>query len=124
MKDRAELGKFQASIGSTNATSSAYLVDDDNCTLAMEPSTDDDSSVGSEQLLDQLYDESLKGEIDLDDIMLSAAHTGKRKGIDAEHLSKTWRIDVDTAQRTLDITTQSSTRRDNPTLSRNYGTNN
>jgi hypothetical protein len=33
MRDRAELGKFQASIGSTNATSSAYLVDEDNCTL-------------------------------------------------------------------------------------------
>ena len=61
MRNRAELGKFQASIGSTNATSSAYLVDYDNCTLGTEPSTNDNSSVISKQLLDQLYDESLKG---------------------------------------------------------------
>ena len=55
--------------------------------------------------------------------MVSAAHVGRSKGIDAEHLSKTWRIDVETAERTLDITSQHSMQKDNPTLSRNYGTN-
>ena len=64
-----------------------------------------------------------KGEIDLDKIMISATHADKEKGIDAEHLSKVWRIDLKLAERTLDITSQHSKRTDNPTLSRNYGTN-
>jgi hypothetical protein len=37
---RSELGKFKASIGSTDAPSSAYLVEDDD-TAATDPSTDD-----------------------------------------------------------------------------------
>jgi hypothetical protein len=55
--------------------------------------------------------------------MVSAAHAGRTKGVKAEHLAKTWRIDLETAQKTLDITSQKSTRTDNPTLSRNYSTN-
>ena len=58
MKERADLGKFQASIGSTDVTSSDYLVEDDD-TQATEPSTDDDSSTGSEELMDSLYEESM-----------------------------------------------------------------
>jgi hypothetical protein len=55
--------------------------------------------------------------------MLSATHAGKTKGVDATHLSKMWRIDLKTAERTLDVTSQNSKRVDNPTLSRNYATN-
>ena len=122
MKDRADLGKFQASIGSTNATSSDYLVEDDD-TQATESSTDDDTSTGSEELLDELYAGSLRGEIDLDEIMISAAHAGRTTGLTAANLAKTWRINLETAERTIDITSQHSERKDNPTLSRNYGTN-
>jgi hypothetical protein len=117
------LGKFQASIGSTNATSGDYLVEDDE-TQATEPSTDDDTSTGSEDLLDELYEESLQGEIDLDEIMISAAHAGQTTGLTAANLAKTWRINLESAERTIDITSQHSERKDNPTLSRNYGTNN
>ena len=46
-----------------------------------------------------------------------------QKGIDAEHLSKIWRIDQKQAKRTLEITSQHSRRADDPTLSRNDGTN-
>ena len=76
-----------------------------------------------DQLLDELYEGALKGEIDLDDIMVSASHASRAKGVDAQHLAKTWRIDVEAARRTLDITSQASTRKDNPTLSHNYGSN-
>jgi hypothetical protein len=116
MTERANLGKFQASIGSTNVTDSEYLADEEE-RQEIDPSTDD------EPLLDKLYEGSLQGEIDLDDIMVSAAHAGRSKGIDAEHISKTWRIDLEIAERTLDITSQHSMRKDNPTLSRNHGTN-
>jgi hypothetical protein len=125
MAERANLGRFQASIGSTNATDSAYLVEtvDDNDTQDDETRNDDDSSNEDDLLFDDIYEGSLRGEIDLNKIMVSAAHAGRSKGIDAEHLSKTWRIDLETAKRTLDITSQKSMRKENPTLSRNYGTN-
>jgi hypothetical protein len=72
---RSELGKFKASIGSTDAPSSAYLVEDDD-TAATDPSTDDydyDSSEDDDnedsRLLDQIYAGTTKGESDLDDYM-------------------------------------------------------
>ena len=108
MAERANLGRFQASIGSTNATDSAYLVDtvDDNKSQDDEASNDDDSSNEDDLLFDDIYKGSLRGEIDLDDIMVSTAHTGRSNGIDAKHLSKTWRLDLETAKQTLAITSQ------------------
>jgi hypothetical protein len=90
MAERASLGKFQASIGSTNVTDSEYILDEEE-KEEIDPNTDD------EHLLDKLYEGSLQGEIDLDDIMVSAAHAGRSKGIDAEHLDPkhgalTWRL--------------------------------
>jgi hypothetical protein len=131
MAERANLGRFQASIGATNVTDSEYLVetvtddddDDDDDSQDNEPSNNDDSSNEDDLLFDKIYEGSLRGEIDLDDIMLSAAHADRSKGINAEHLSKIWRIGLETAERTLDITSQKSIRKEHPTLSRNYGTN-
>jgi hypothetical protein len=125
---RSEMGKFKASIGSTDAPCKEYLVEDDD-TAATDPSTYDDSNTDLDddderQLLGQIYDGSLRGDIDLDEFMVSAAHAKRTQGIDAAHLSKAWRISLDAAERTLDITTQrTSVRTNDPKLSRNYGTN-
>jgi hypothetical protein len=117
MQERADLGRFQMSIGSTDSRTDPYL----------ETVTDDDSdasSVSDGEAIDDLFDEATRGDIDLDEVMLSATHAGKTtKGVDASLLSKMWRIDLKTAERTLDVTSQNSKRVDNPTLSRNYGTN-
>jgi len=72
--------------------------------------------------MDKVIDKSLAGEIDLDDIMVSAAHANPCKDVDAEHLSKIWRIDLEMAQHTLDVTTQQRTHTANPSLSKNYST--
>ena len=55
--------------------------------------------------------------------MASTAQAGKTRGVDPKHLAKIWRISHEDAQRTIDVTTQTSTRTDDPTLSRNYSTN-
>ncbi len=55
--------------------------------------------------------------------MISSTTAGKQKGVDAVLLSKLWRIDLETAERTLGVTSQRVNRTDDPTLSRNYGTN-
>jgi hypothetical protein len=101
MEARARLGKFQTSIGSTNVTNNKYIVDD--VTTGSENSSDE-SSIEDDLLLDEMYEASLRGDIDLADIMVNAAHAGRSKGINAEQLAKTWRIDLDTAKRTIDIT--------------------
>ena len=59
----------------------------------------------------------------LDNFMASTAQAGKLRGVDPKHLSKIWRISHEDAQRTIDVTTQMSTRTDDPTLSMNYSTN-
>ena len=55
--------------------------------------------------------------------MVSAAHVIRPKVIDASHLSKIWIIDLDSAKQTLEVTSQHIMRSDNPTISRNFGTN-
>jgi hypothetical protein len=70
------------------------------------------SNENNEQVLDDLFESITKGDIDLDVIMVSMAHAGKSKGVDAAHLSNIWHI-----------TYQNSKRTNNPTLSRNYATN-
>lgn len=55
--------------------------------------------------------------------MVSDAHARPRMEVNAEHLAKVWRIDVESAKRTLDVTTQHRKNTATPTLARNYSTN-
>jgi hypothetical protein len=104
MEARANLGKFQSAIGSTNATSSDYLMDDD-ATQDTESNTDNEESIETNaHLMDTLYEEAVSGTLHLDNVMLSAAHASQPTGIIAEQLSKTWRINMDAAERTIGIT--------------------
>ena len=52
-----------------------------------------------------------------------AAHAEKPKGVSADLLQKIWRIDNDTAKRTIGKTTQLNRQDANSKLSRNFGTN-
>ena len=63
-----------------------------------------------------------ENEEDLDDYMSSAVHAGKPKGVSAEMLSKVWRIDLETARKTLDVTSQNCVYSEKPSFTRNYGT--
>jgi hypothetical protein len=122
---RADLGKFKTSIGSTDALGGEYLIDDQSATqtLTDDETSESESDQDDDQTLDDLYESVTQGEIDLDEIMVDAAHAGKSKGIDPAHVSKIWKIDLKTAERTLEVVSQYNKRTDDPTLSRNYGTN-
>ena len=115
------MGKFKSSLGSTNGTTSQFLVNND--TKSTEISTNDDLSVDSTDMLDDLYVEATKGNICLDDILSSAAQAIRPKGIDVSQLSKILIIDLYSVKRTLEVTSQHSTRSNNPTLSRTFGIN-
>jgi len=126
-----EVSKFKSCIGSCDAPRDRYLQSEDNADVetVLSEEEDDDATIGTDvhddddEIINQIYEGIASGEIDLDEIMASAAHARRSKGIDAEHLAKVWRIDVNTAQRTLDITSQHSKRTNDPKLARNYGTN-
>ena len=118
------MGKFKASIGLTNATNNQYLTDEQEVEDKDQVHvTDDETSVCSDQLIETIFEVAREGSLDLDEIMVSVAHADKPKGIDADHLCKVWKIDLEAAKKTIEITSQNSTRQDNPKLSRNYGTN-
>lgn len=129
LESKCTLSKYKMSIGATTVKSNnSYLVetvtdesDDELETDSDEASMDSD---GKFNVLGDLLKNDEAGGVDLDDFMVSATFAKERStGVDAEHLAKVWRIDLDSAKRTLGITSQRSTRTENPELSRNYGTN-
>ena len=129
LEEKATESHFKVSIGATMAQNGPYVFKE--VPDLMERG--DDSSISDSEDGDDLDDASSSGsndgdqvfigEIDLDDIMASAAHARPRRTVDAEHLSKIWRIDLETAKRTLDVTSQNATRAPDASLSRNYATN-
>ena len=128
-------------IGSTTANCGSYILDDDDPVSSLDGSsvandhgdhpvdtnnTDHNnplSVIGDNKVLDYLFVKSLQDDFNLDDIMASAVHAARHQDVKPEHLSKVWRIDVNTARKALDITSKRSVRKDYPKLSRNYGTN-
>ena len=64
--------------------------------------------------------EEFSEELEFDEIAASTDHAKPRKGIYAEHWSKVWRIDMESAQKTLNVTTHKLVRTENPKLTRNF----
>ena len=58
-----------------------------------------------------------------DELFISATHAEIPKGVSARDLSKVWMIDIETARRTLDVTTQLRRQDGYSKLSRNLNTN-
>ena len=119
--ERRNDGIFATSIGSTTVGSaSPYVSNRDIISPASsdyETDTDDDATITDwhPELLDDL-------DVDLDALISSMGETtaSKPTGVTAKHMSKVWRIDSKTAEKTLDVTTQLLRRSDDPTLSRNF----
>ena len=134
LEERAAMGRFQMSIGSTDVGPTDYSETRDERVpdnLIFEVSTvkcqevhEDDDFRTIDMQIDDMLDDCLVGNIDMDDIM-AAATTARRplSSLTPERLSKIWRISEDDAKRTLDTTTQRSVRREDTTIARNYGTN-
>ena len=114
---RNEHGQFAMNIGATSIFDQTYLDDDD----FQDSSDDDDISLdNSDDDFDQIELDDDINEVLLDNFMASTAQAGKSRGVEPKHLSKIWRISHEDAQRTIDVTTQTSIQTDDPTLSRNY----
>ena len=106
----------------TNAFRGDFLYDDEGDQQDESDLVGIIMEVNQDTELDQLYEQSLRGEVNLDEIMASAMHVNKSRGVDAPHLAKIWRINQEVAKKTLVITSQHSKHTDNPKLLWNYGT--
>jgi hypothetical protein len=131
MAERHTDAQFTASVGATHPCMRPYLFDevtvetvdnsddeDDECNST---SSDNDDNEDSDEEFDTHID--CEDEDALDAFMARATHAEKPKGVSAEDLSKVWKIDVETARKTLNVTSQNCNRTNNPNLSRNYSTN-
>ena len=107
---KADIGSFMASIGSTSTTNSdPIIVSEDDI------ETDDEGFNVQNRA-------SLIGQLDFDSLMASV-YAGTQHGVSPEHLSKIWRILLQQANNNLEVTSQKQRRTENPTLLRNYATN-
>jgi hypothetical protein len=112
------------SVGATTAWNFKHMIDDDDSGNDSddEASQEDDDDAAVREFLADM-DDPFSADIDLDKFMVSAVHVKKNRSVQAEHLSKIWRIDLEAAQKTLDITSQNCNRTKSDNLSRNYATN-
>ena len=105
LKVRAEISAMMASIGACVAS--------DTTILFIIPQNDDEmtgkskNGLSEEELYDCVFEEITSGLLKLNDVFVSAAHAKPPLGsVSAQHLSKVWRIDLETAERTLQVTMQ------------------
>ena len=115
--ERRNVGTFAATIGSTTVGSNSPYVWEEDDTISTNDSSNDDAT--NDDLIDDFDIDNFK--IDLDEMvsMMVSTISSKPTGVTAEHLSKIWRIDTKTVEKTLDITTQLLHRYQDPTLLRN-----
>ena len=81
---------------------------------------------GATEIDDDLFiDEPTMGNIELSNMEanIDATHAETPKGISPKELAKVWRIDLETAKKTLEVTSQRRKHDGNSSLSRNISTN-
>jgi hypothetical protein len=117
---QGQLGRDQIAIGATTVSRQQYFLDDDH---QLDVSEEREFALESTEGCDQLFQDSLQGEVYLDAYMVSAAHKRPKIDMDAEHSTKIWRIDLQTAQRTLEMMSQQRKNTPLETLTHNYSTN-
>ena len=102
-------------IGTMTLVETSNLITDD------ERSRNDDED---ELLVGDINADSLtiNDDVDLDAIFIAGVDASRPGSTDAQHLAKVWCISYEDAKRTLDVTSQHSIRKQDPTLSQNYGT--
>ena len=93
MNSRTEFGDIQIAVGLTNVFRGDFLHDDEDNQQDESNLDDVIMEVDQDMELDQLYEQSLRGEVNLDEIVASAMHVNKSRGVDAPHLAKIWQID-------------------------------
>ena len=122
MCEKERDSQIAASIGSTNTLVSRYISDSEP--EGDEPYDDNSTWEDDDISFDLSFDlDSVGAQDKVEEFFSHATNASRPHGVTPEHLSKIWRISLEDARRTIDTTTQTSVQTQDPTLSRNYGTN-
>ena len=138
LRQRRDLGMLKASLGSMDAPDEQFLLHETGITDS-DTNLDDDSYdnldddaladvLGDASVFQELVDRTLErgenntAEMEIDDLFVSSASANPSRGVEAKHLAKIWRIDLEKAEKTIELTTQRLSRSEGDRLSRNYGT--
>ena len=115
-------GQIAASVGSTNRLQSRYISDSEPEAeeQKQDVSTCNDNDDSSATIFD-LDDDGAHERVD--EFFSHSTSASRPRGVTPEYLSKIWCISQEDARRTIHTTTQTSVRTQDPTLSRNSGTN-
>ena len=115
-------GRIAASIGSTNTLQSRYISDSEP--EAKEQNQDDPTCNDDDDSFAMIFDLDDDGAHEkVEEFFSHMTSASRPRGVTPEHLSKIWRILQEDARRLINTTTQTSVQMQDPTLSRNYGTN-
>ncbi|CAJ1938202.1 unnamed protein product [Cylindrotheca closterium] len=114
-----EVLSMMTSLGSTHA----HEDDTDFLFKDMDGELDFQEMLSGDDLFTKIAAMADRKQVDLDEVMASVTYAKPSKGVQAAHLAKIWKLDLPTAERTLQATTQKRRHTDNPKMARNYGTN-
>ena len=115
-------GRIAASIGSTNTLQSQYISDSEP--EANKLNHDDSTCNDDDDSFDLIFDLDGDGaQARVDEFFSHSTNASRPRGVTPEHLSKIWHISQEDPRRTINTTTQTSVLTQDPTLSRQYGTN-
>ena len=122
MCEKEHDGRIAASIGSTNTIESRYISDSES--EEDKPNHDDSTCNDDDDSFDLSFDLDSEGSQEkVDEFFTHLTNASSPRGVTPEHLSKIWRISQEDTRRTIDTTAQTSVQTQDPTLSRNYGSN-
>ena len=122
MCEKEHDGQIAASIGSTNTLQLRYISDSEP--EAEERNHEDSTCNDDDDSFDLTFDLDDDGaQAWVDEFFSHSTNASRPRGVTPEHLSKIWCILQEDARRTINMTTQTSVQMQDPTLSRNYGTN-
>lgn len=80
------------SVGATNVISQPHLFKAAATDASNVPTEDDLMFDNNTMLSEAIYEMSDHGDLDVNDIMVLAAHAQRHQGVDPDHLSKIWKI--------------------------------
>ena len=105
-----DVAQFMATVGATTAINSQGLWDDEDtaetASMTDEDSCDTDTHMSEDDESDEQVPFDLNNKEEHEAHFASATHAEKPKGVSPETLSKVLKIDLETAKRTLKVTTQ------------------
>eukprot|EP00957_Ditylum_brightwellii_P189715 14441293-Ditylum_brightwellii.AAC.1 len=123
LNERGKISQIYCALGSTMEAQESILIDHQEFSDSESVASTNSIHTMDDAMVDQLFGAVTSGSIDLDDYLVILTHANSNMSINEKQLSKNWRISPEVLRETLNVTTQKRAHVDNPSLARNFSTN-